>query len=117
MHSLAAILAFMTSVSPLLAVVPAPQEPPQDPPRVLFLTHSAGFTHPVVRRAAQAKLAYAETTLIEAAGDRLAITATQDCAAISAENLAGFDAVLFYTTGELPIPESDQAALLDWIRA
>ncbi|QDV09939.1 Trehalose utilization [Planctomycetes bacterium Poly30] len=84
---------------------------------MLFLTHSAGFTHSVVRRATQARLAYAEVQLTEAAKGRMTITATQDCGDINAENLKRFDAVLFYTTGELPIPKSGQQALLDWIRA
>ena len=117
MQRFAFVLTALTLVSPVLATAQQAEEAPAEPPRVLFLTHSAGFTHSVVRRAAQAKLAYAERKLIEAAGDRMAITATQDCSAINARNLKDFDAVLFYTTGELPIPESGQKELLDWIRA
>lgn len=113
------VLALMatTAIFPLTASAQQASQAHSEPSRVLFLTHSAGFTHSVVRRAAQAKLAYAEAALIDAAEDRMTITATQDCAAITAENLTKFDAVLFYTTGELPISESGRQALLDWIRA
>jgi len=88
----------------------------QGPLRVLFLTHSAGFVHSVVKRPEPDVPAYAEERLIEAAGDGFEITATQDCAAITPENLARYDAVAFYTTGELPISAANRAALMDWIR-
>jgi len=88
-----------------------------DLPRVLFLTHSAGFTHPVVARPAPGELAHAERALLDAAAGRLEVVPTQDCSAIGAENLARFDAVLFYTTGELPIPPAGRAALMAWLRA
>ena len=110
MRTLGLLLAL---ASPLLAQ----ETKPAAPPRVLFLTHSAGFTHSVVKRAAAAKLAHAENTLIEAARGRMVIYPTQDCADINAENLENFDAVLFYTTGELPITDEGKDALLAWIRA
>ena len=87
-----------------------------DLPRVLFLTHSAGFVHSVVARPSPDQLAHAERSLIEAAQGRLSVTATQDCALIDAENLARYDALLFYTTGELPIDEENREALMTWIR-
>ncbi len=108
MSSIAKLPLVLALASPLLA---------QEPPRVLFVTHSAGFTHSVVKRAAAAKLAHAENVLVEAARGRLTIHPTQDCSQINAENLANYDAVLFYTTGELPIPGEGKQELLDWIRA
>lgn len=106
-------MATMVSLLPLLLAMPAPV---QEPPRVLFLTHSAGFTHGVVKRAEQARLAFAENALIDAAKGRMIIDPTQDCADINAENLARYDAVLFYTTGELPIPGDGKEELIEWIR-
>ncbi|MCP3914147.1 MAG: DUF1080 domain-containing protein [bacterium] len=88
-----------------------------EPPRVLFLTHSAGFTHSVARRPAPDRLAHAERVFQKAARGRMDIVPTQDCADINAENLARFDAVLFYTTGELPITPESRTALMQWIRA
>lgn len=85
-------------------------------PKVLFLTHSAGFRHSVVTRAEPTHLSFAELRLIEAAGDRFDVTATQDCAAITAENLARYAAVVLYTTGELPIDDEHQHALEQWVK-
>ncbi len=88
----------------------------EEVPRVLFLTHSAGFVHSVVRRPAPDQLAHAERVLTEASEGRLVVDCTQDCGDISAENLANYDAVLFYTTGNLPISEEGKTALIDWAR-
>ena len=107
----------MSILPPLcLALLGGAQEPAADLPRVLFLTHSAGYTHGVVRRPAPDQFAHAERCLMEAAEGRLEIVPTQDCARINAKELEGFDAVLFYTTGELPIAGEDRAALMEWIR-
>ena len=91
----------------------------EDPalPRVLFLTHSAGFKHSVVNRPQPEELAHAEKALIEAAKGRYEVIATQDCARVTKESLEGFDAVFFYTTGELPISDEGRTALMDWIRS
>ena len=107
MQRIARLSLVLALASPVLA---------QEPPRVLFLTHSAGFTHSVVKRAAQAKLAHAENVLVDASRGRLVVHPTQDCGQINAETLAEYDAVLFYTTGELPIADEGRAALMDWIR-
>ncbi|MFT5732685.1 MAG: type 1 glutamine amidotransferase [Planctomycetota bacterium] len=87
------------------------------PRRVLFLTHSAGFTHSVVRRPAPDQLAHAEREFVKASKGRLEVTPTQNCDDINAANLANYDAVLFYTTGELPISDQGRSDLMDWIRA
>ncbi|MED6334439.1 MAG: ThuA domain-containing protein [Planctomycetota bacterium] len=89
----------------------------EEPVRVLFLTHSAGFVHSVVRRPEPDTLAHAERVLIECSKGRLVVDCTQDCSQINAENLQNYDAVLFYTTGELPIAPEDKTALIDWVRA
>ncbi len=91
-------------------------EPPKELPRVLFLTHSAGFQHGVVRRPRPDVYSHAEERLVEAASGKFHVTPTQDCGTITAESLAGYDAVAFYTTGELPIDETNRAALMDWIQ-
>ena len=104
--------------SPGLSVDPASLVRLQDElPRVLFLTHSAGFQHGVVKRPSGGELAHAEKRLVAAARKRFEVVPTQDCATISAEGLEGFDAVLFYTTGELPIDAEHRLELMDWARA
>ncbi len=84
-------------------------------PRVLFVTHSAGYVHDVVERPDPFVLSAAEERLTEAARGRFEIHATQDCAEITASKLSSFDAVVFYTTGELPVPEGGREALIDWV--
>ena len=98
----------------------APAQPPALPtpaaaPRVLFLTHSAGFTHSVVKRVERGQKAHAESALTRAAHPMLEVDCTQDCGAITAGNLARYAAVIFYTTGELPIAEADKAALIAYV--
>src|SRR5450432_4017500 len=83
--------------------------------RVLFLTKSSGFVHAVVKRSDPNTLSLAEEKLTEAAAGHFAVDATQDCNAITAENLKKYRAVVFYTTGELPIDETNRQALIDYV--
>lgn len=79
--------------------------------KVLYLTRSAGFKHDV--------LPVSETILKEI-GERsgaFEVTATQDCSMISREGLKQYDAVVFYTTGELPFTDDQKAAFLDFIKS
>jgi type 1 glutamine amidotransferase len=101
-----------------LASAPVSTRPAHDDtdlPAVLFLTHSAGFVHDVVKRPAPGELAPAERLFTEFASDRFRVTCTQDCAAITAEALAGIDALMLYTTGELPLGPAERQALVDWV--
>ncbi len=103
--------------APLALLLVAGSAPASDPPRVLFLTHSAGFRHEVVTRPeAPGALSLAEAQLKEACRGAFEVEATQDCAAISRENLARFEAVALYTTGELPFAGGQKEALLDFVR-
>ncbi len=83
-------------------------------PKVLFLTHSAGFVHPVVKRMQKTKLAHAEKQFLEAAADQFEVVPTQDCSML--KNLDDFRAVVFYTTGELPVDEETKQGLIDFVR-
>jgi len=76
--------------------------------KVLYLTHSAGFKHDVLPLSEQ---------ILKQVGERsgaFEVTATQDCSLVSRGNLKQYDAVVFYTTGELPISGEQKAALLDY---
>ena len=80
-----------------------------DPVRVLFLTHSAGFEHDVLPVAAR--------TMKEVGPDYgIETTVTDDVAWLTADKLQDFDVLLFYTTGELPVSEAQKQALLDFVR-
>jgi len=79
--------------------------------KVLYLTHSAGFKHEVLPLSEQ---------ILKQIGERsgaFEVTATQDCSVLSRDGLKPFDAVVFYTTGELPISDAQKAAFLDFIRS
>jgi len=80
------------------------------PPRVLYLTHSAGFKHGV--------LPLSEQILPELGRSSGAFdaTVTSDPAVISEQNLGNYAAVIFFTTGELPIDESQKRALVEFVR-
>lgn len=79
-------------------------------PRVLYLTHSAGFKHGV--------LPLSERILPQLGKESAAFDATvsSDPAAISEQNLRGYAAVIFYTTGELPIDDGQKRALMEFVR-
>jgi len=100
--------------------------------KVLFFTRSSGFPHSVVSRKPGEKLALAERVLSEFAGPAgYDVTVTKDGTIFTPEGLAQFDAILFYTTGDLTTtptkgPEADKVpgmpkegkqALLDFIAA
>ena len=79
--------------------------------RVLYLTHSAGFKHGVLPLSEQ---------VLKDLGERsgaFAVTATEDLRLLSRGGLRPFDAVAFYTTGELPISAEQKAALLEFVKS
>lgn len=99
----------------LLVVFPAIPDvslsPTRPKRRVLYITHSAGFKHEVLPVSEQ---------VMKEIGERsgaFQATVTQDCSMLSRDNLKQFDAVIFYTTGELPISDEQKAAFLDFIKS
>ncbi len=84
-------------------------------PQVLFLTHSAGYEHGVIKRPDPFVLSHAEEKLTEAARGRYRILASKDCANLAPQKLQEFAAVIFYTTGELPVSSEVAAGFVDWV--
>ncbi len=84
-------------------------------PNVLLFTHSAGFVHDVVKRPEPGTLAPAERIFAEVAASRFRVSCSQDVAALAAAKLAGYDAIVFVTTGELPLAAGDREALMEWL--
>jgi type 1 glutamine amidotransferase len=78
--------------------------------RLLYLTHSAGYRHEAI------PLSRTILSRIGQASGLFDVTATEDVSELSAENLARYAAVMFYTTGELPMSVEQKAALLDFVR-
>ena len=80
------------------------------PRRVLYVTHSAGFRHDCLPLSAR---------VLEELGARsgtLSVTSTEDLSLLSGPSLAGYDAVVFYTSGELPISPAQKQDLLAFVR-
>ena len=94
--------------------------------RVLYFTKSAGFEHSVVAREGD-RLSHSERILSAVlAREGIDLVCTKDGGMITADQLKGFDTVIFYTSGNILEPGNDKhpavdpaglAALFDWIRA
>jgi type 1 glutamine amidotransferase len=93
--------------------------------KVLFYTKSAGFQHSVVTRKGE-EMAHAEKIFIDLGKKNgFDVTVTKDGSIFTAEKLALFDVIAFYTTGDLttegtdkapPMPKDGKEALLNFIR-
>ena len=106
-------LALATAIIVAACGAATPAQPTQTgrtPARILYLTHSAGFNHEV--------LPFSEQVLTELGrrSGTFEVTASKDCALISEPALRQFSAVVFYTTGELPIDDTQKSALMAFVR-
>jgi type 1 glutamine amidotransferase len=94
-----------------LAIAYAPTGAQDRPGHVLYFTHSAGYRHEVIPVSQEVLRRIGEIS------PRFEVTATEDVAAFTAENLRRYDAVMFFTTGELPMSGAQKQALVDFVRA
>ena len=83
----------------------------QDSRRVLYVTHSAGFRHSSLELSQEVLREVATRT------GRLGVVATEDLSFLTAERLRDFDAVFFYTSGELALSNQQKADLLEFVRS
>src|SRR5450432_4511164 len=120
----------LASVSPFLIALylcsfsmqggdkPAGSGPAPAPHRVLVYTVSAGFEHDVVKRETPDKPSIVEQALVDL-GRRTGhfeAVLSRDANDFTRENLAHFDLVFFYTTGELPFTKEQRDALFDFVK-
>jgi type 1 glutamine amidotransferase len=87
--------------------------------RLLLVTESRGFVHSVVNRGKN-DMCLVEKTFVELAQKHkfFDVDYTQDArSVINAENLKKYDAVFFYTTGELPLSDAQKSDLLAFVRS
>lgn len=77
--------------------------------RVLYFTYSAGYRHDVI------PLSKAILTQLGSNSGVFDVTATEDTSEFSTDNLKRYAAVMFYTSGELPLSDPQKAALLDFV--
>ena len=95
-------------VAGALAIVSLHAQAP--PKKVLYLTHSAGYKHEVVPLSMR---------LLPEIGKKngFDVVATKDLAFLSPQSLKSYDAVVFYTTSELPISDTEKDNLIAWVKS
>jgi uncharacterized protein len=108
-HLVRALASAVTCIA-VLGLVPSPSRAEDRPARILYLTHSAGYRHEVIPLSGEILKRIGEMS------PRFEVAATEDVSVFTKENLRRFGAVMFFTTGELPMGESQKQALLDFVR-
>ncbi len=93
-------------IAAFLAVAAAASAAPK---RVLYVTHSAGYRHDSIPASIE--------VLRTLSPSELDVTATEDLSVISAGGLRDYDAVFFFTSGELALDDAQKAALLAFVRS
>ena len=83
----------------------------EHPEQVLYFTRSAGYRHDVI------PLSQAILKQLGKISSVFEVVATEDTSVFTTENLNRYAAVLFYTTGELPMSGAQKEALLDFVRS
>ena len=108
--------------APLSGTTPAPAQPEAIPKRIriLVLTQSMGYTHSVVTRppGSPGTLSIAESALSDI-GTKNGLYETeciQDATLITPEKLKDLDALIFYTSGDLPIKPAAFTEIQKWLR-
>jgi len=78
--------------------------------KVLFVTHSAGFKHDYLPKATEV------ITMLGKKSGIFEVTATTECILLNKDDLKKFDALIFATTGELPITDQQKEDMIDAIK-
>ncbi|MGD0126051.1 MAG: ThuA domain-containing protein [Terriglobia bacterium] len=79
--------------------------------KLLYMTLTKGFHHESVELSKQ---------IVKEMGEKSGAydtTVTEDVGAFTKENLKNYDAVMFNTTGELPMTDEEKSAFVDFIRS
>ena len=103
----AAIPLFVALALVVIAGSGAPRAAPQ---RLLYVTHSAGYRHDVL------PVSHAVVRGLGRSSGAFEVTVAEDAAVISESGLRDYDAVFFYTSGELPLTGAQKRALLEFVR-
>jgi uncharacterized protein len=98
-----------------------PRSTPPRQARLLMVAHSAGFQHDVVRRDRPERLSIAEqavTDLAQRSGDFVVrhLYSAPELERLLPQSFEEFDAVLFFTTGELPMRAEVRRSFFQSIR-
>src|SRR5258706_3440786 len=104
------LVAVSAAFAALLPLAYAPTRAQDRPARILYFTHSAGYRHEVIPASREILRQIGEMS------PRFEVTTSEDVSVFTAENLRRYGAVMFFTTGELPMNDSQRQALLDFVR-
>ncbi|MEM1548664.1 MAG: ThuA domain-containing protein [Thermoproteota archaeon] len=77
--------------------------------RILVLTHSAGFKHDYLPLAVETFKKLGEENGLE-------VFASEDCSTINENDLKKFSAILFITSGELPMSGEQKRSLINFVK-
>ncbi|WP_225117966.1 ThuA domain-containing protein [Bradyrhizobium sp. BRP22] len=102
---------FIALLGSAAAIQPLGARAERQPARILYFTLSAGYRHEVI------PLSKSILTQLGASSGAFEVTASEDPSAFSIENLRRYAAVMFYTTGELPMSDAEKTALLGFVRS
>ena len=102
---------FIALLGGAAAIRPLGAHAERPPERILYFTYSAGYRHDVI------PLSKAILTQLGRNSGAFEVTATEDASEFSTENLERYAAVMFYTTGELPMSDAQKTALLNFVRS
>jgi type 1 glutamine amidotransferase len=104
------VRALTVTCAAAFAFLCVPADAQDRPVRILYFTHSAGYRHEVIP---------ASREILKRIGEMVPpfeVTASEDVSVFTADNLRRFGAVMFFTTGELPMSDLQKTALTDFVR-
>ena len=102
---------FITRLGSAAAIQPLAARAQSRPERVLYFTYSAGYRHDVI------PLSREILTQLGKNSGAFEVIATEDLSEFSPANLERYAAVMFYTSGEIPMSGLQKMALLDFVRS
>jgi type 1 glutamine amidotransferase len=102
---------FIALLGSALAIRAGAARAERPPERILYFTYSAGYRHEVIPLSREILSQLGRNSGV------FEVIASEDTSEFSAENLKRYAAVMFYTTGELPMSGAERTALLDFVRS
>jgi hypothetical protein len=102
---------FITRLGSAAAIQPLAVRAQSRPERVLYFTYSAGYRHDVI------PLSREILTQLGKNSGAFEVIATEDLSEFLPANLERYAAVMFYTSGEIPMSGLQKMALLDFVRS
>jgi type 1 glutamine amidotransferase len=102
---------FIALIAGAPAVRPSGARAELAPERILYFTYSAGYRHDVI------PLSRAVLTELGSNSGAFELIATEDMSEFSTGKLERYAAVMFYTSGEIPMNGAQKESLLEFVRS